>query len=246
MPRLPTMSTSGSIKPLAPCGYTPAHVRGFSGLDKLTQNGSGQTVAFVGANASPTLQQDVAIYSKLHGLAAPKITELVAPGVYRHPDTHQQVPGDFYGERTLDAEAIYTTAPGAQLLFVASSNANQDFDASINHIVDRQLSHIISISYGFAGEGVPQGYVNSLNNTFIQAVATGIGVYVLSGDNGDETTPARRSTKTVGSATSRSAGRPAGTSCPVANSSAPAPASRTTGHWPAPCPARSSAAVAAV
>ena len=38
------------------------------------------------------------------------------------------------------------------------------------------------------GDGVPQGYVNSLNNTFIQAVATGIGVYVSSGDNGDETT----------------------------------------------------------
>ena len=32
----------------------------------------------------------------------------------------------------------------------------------------------------------PAGFVNSLNNTFIQAVATGIGVYVSSGDNGDE------------------------------------------------------------
>lgn len=38
------------------------------------------------------------------------------------------------------------------------------------------------------GGGVPQGYVNSLNNTFVQAVATGIGVDVSSGDNGDETT----------------------------------------------------------
>jgi subtilase family serine protease len=33
---------------------------------------------------------------------------------------------------------------------------------------------------------VPQGFINSLNDTFIQAVATGIGVYVSSGDNGDE------------------------------------------------------------
>ena len=32
---------------------------------------------------------------------------------------------------------------------------------------------------------MPQGFINSLNNTFIQAVATGIGVYVSSGDNGD-------------------------------------------------------------
>ena len=175
-----------SSKPLAACGYTPAQVRGLYGLDQVPQDGSGQTVAFVGADASPTLKLDVTRYSALHNLAAPTITEQVAPGVYRHPDTPKQVPGDFYGEETLDAEAIHTTAPGASLLFVGSSNANQDFDASINHIVDKQLAHIISISYGFSGESVPQGFINSLNNTFIQAVATGIGVYVSSGDNGDE------------------------------------------------------------
>lgn len=183
-PNAPAYGTS--TKPIAPCGYTPAQVRGLYGLDKVAADGSGQTVAFVGANASPTLKQDVTRYSSLHNLAAPSITELVAPGVYRHPDTPQQVPGDYYGEETLDAEAIHTTAPGAHLLFVGSSNAYQDFDASINHIVDRHLSNIISISYGFRGENVPRGFINSLNNTFLQAVATGIGVYVSSGDGGDE------------------------------------------------------------
>ena len=183
-PNAPAYGTTS--KPLAPCGYTPAQVRGLYGLDAVTANGSGQTVAFVGANASPTLQSDVAQYSTLHNLAVPSIREIVAPGVYLHPDTPKQVPGDFYGEETLDAEAIHTTAPGAQLLFVGSSNANQDFDASINHIVDKHLSNIISISYGFSGENVPQGFINSLNGTFIQAVATGIGVYVSSGDNGDD------------------------------------------------------------
>ena len=184
----PNASAYGTAsKPLAPCGYTPAQVRGLYGLDTVKADGSGQTVAFVGANASPTLQNDVAQYSRLHSLPAPSITEIVAPGVYRHPDTPKQVPGEFYGEETLDAEAIHTTAPGANLLFVGSSNANQDFDASINHIVDKHLSNIISISYGFSGENVPRGFINSLNGTFIQAVATGIGVYVSSGDNGDET-----------------------------------------------------------
>lgn len=175
-------------KPIAPCGYTPAQVRGLYGLDSVTADGSGQTVAFVGANASPTLKQDVAKYGSLHGLPVPSIGEIVAPGVYRHPDTPIQIPGDYYGEETLDAEAIHTTAPGAALLYVGSSNAYQDFDVSINHIVDKHLSSIISISYGFSGENVPQGFINSLNGTFIEAVATGIGIYVSSGDNGDETT----------------------------------------------------------
>lgn len=183
-PNAPAYGTS--TKPIAPCGYTPSQVRGLYGLDQVSANGSGQTVAFVGATASPTLVQDVTQYSTLHNLPAPSISQIVAPGVYKHPDTPQQIPGDFYGEETLDAEAIHTTAPGAKLLYVGSSNAYQDFDASINHIVDQHLSNIISISYGFGGEGVPQGYINSLNDTFIQAVATGIGVYVSSGDSGDE------------------------------------------------------------
>ncbi|MGN7800820.1 S53 family peptidase [Leifsonia sp. 22587] len=184
MPNAPAYGTS--TKPIAPCGYTPAQVRGLYGLDQVAANGSGQTVAFVGANASPTLVQDVTKYSSLHNLPAPKITQLVAPGVYKHPDTPQQVPGDYYGEETLDAEAIHTTAPGAELLYVASANARQDFDASVNHIVDKHLASILSISYGFAGEAVPQGFINSLNNTFIEAAATGVGVFVSSGDSGDE------------------------------------------------------------
>jgi subtilase family serine protease len=171
--------------PLAPCGYTPAQVRGLYGLS-ADDTGANQTVAFVGANASPTLVQDVTTYSRKHGLPDPSISQIVAPGVYKHPDTPQQVPGDYYGEETLDAESIHTTAPDAKLLFVGSSNAYQDFDVSINHIVDRHLASIISISYGFGGEGVPQGYINSLDKTFQEAVATGIGVFVSSGDSGDE------------------------------------------------------------
>jgi subtilase family serine protease len=171
--------------PLAPCGYTPAQVRGLYGLT-TTNTGAGQTVAFVGANASPTIVQDVTKYSALHGLPPATIRQIVAPGVYKHPDTPRQVPGDYYGEQTLDAEAIHSMAPEATLLYVASSNANQDFDAAINHIVDKHLAPIISISYGWSGENLPRGFITSVNNTFQQAVAEGIGVFVSSGDSGDE------------------------------------------------------------
>ncbi|WP_426624270.1 S53 family peptidase [Leifsonia sp. McL0607] len=184
MPNAPAYGTS--TKPIAPCGYTPAQVRGLYGLDSVTATGAGQTVAFVGATASPTIVQDVTEYSSLHNLPAPKITQIVAPGVYKLPDTPKQTPGAFYGEETLDAEAIHSTAPGASLLYVASANARQDFDASVNHVVNGHLASILSISYGFLGEAVPQGFINSLNNTFIQAAATGIGVFVSSGDSGDE------------------------------------------------------------
>lgn len=185
-----TVTTSFSAygtttKPIAPCGYTPAQVRGLYGLG-TSDTGAGQTVAFVGANASPTIAADLTQYSRLHNLPDPQLSQDVPPGVYRHPTTPRQTPGDFYGEETLDAEAIHTTAPAARLLFVGSSNAGQDFDASISHIVNKHLASIISISYGFRGEDVPQGFVNSLNGTFAEAVATGIGVFVSSGDDGDD------------------------------------------------------------
>ena len=185
-----TVTTSFSAygtttKPLAVCATTPAQVRGLYGLTD-SDTGAGQTVAFVGADASPTIVSDVTEYSRLHGLPDPSITQIVAPGVYKHPVSKKNDPGDFYGEETLDAESIHTTAPLAKLLFVGSSNAGQDFDASINHIVDKHLAPIISISSGFRGEAVPQGYVNSLNNTFLQAVVTGVGVFVSSGDDGDD------------------------------------------------------------
>ena len=182
---LPTAVDGSNVKPLAPCGYTPAQVRGLYGLGQA-DTGAGQTVAFVGANASPTIVQDVTQYSRLHNLPDPQIQQIVPPGIYQHPSTTRNDPGAFFGEQTLDAEAIHTTAPAAKLLYVASSNANQDFDRSVSAIVKGHLASIVSISYGFRGEAVPQGFVNSLNGIFAQAVATGIGVFVSSGDGGDE------------------------------------------------------------
>ncbi|MGJ0120615.1 S53 family peptidase [Williamsia sp. MIQD14] len=184
---LPTAVDGSTTKPLAPCGYTPAQVRGLYGLGS-GDTGAGQTVAFVGANASPTIVSDVTQYSRLHNLPDPQISQIVPPGIYQHPTTPKNDPGAFFGEQTLDAEAIHTTAPAAKILYVASSNANQDFDRSVKAIVDKHLAPIISISYGFGGESVPQGFVNSLNGIFAQAVATGIGIFVSSGDNGDELT----------------------------------------------------------
>jgi subtilase family serine protease len=57
----------------------------------------------------------------------------------------------------------------------------------MNHVVDNHLAQIVSNSYGFNGENLPFGFIKPLNDTLIQAVAEGIGVYFSSGDFGDET-----------------------------------------------------------
>src|SRR5581483_5734873 len=58
------------------------------------------------------------------------------------------------------------------------------------------LADIVTNSYGFSTELLPGGYVKPLNDTMLQGVLEGIGIYFSSGDNGDETDggPASRAT----------------------------------------------------
>jgi len=187
-------SFGGVTRPYAPCGYTPSQMQGaygIAGAIAAGNDGSGQTVAIVDAYASPTIVQDADRYSRDNGL--PRITnqnftQVTAPGTYNHPESQAQDPEGWYGEETLDVEAVHSMAPGAKIVFVGAPNNYRDLDAALNHVVDRGLARIVTNSYGFATELLPTGYVKPVNDTLIQAAAEGIGVYFSSGDNGDEST----------------------------------------------------------
>jgi subtilase family serine protease len=111
----------------------------------------------------------------------------VAPGVYGRPENPRQDPQGWYGEETLDVEAVHGMAPAAKIVYVGAPNNYQDLDAAMNHVVDQRLARIVTNSYGFSTELLPPGYVKPFEDTLIQAAAEGIGVYFSSGDNGDET-----------------------------------------------------------
>jgi len=176
--------------PYAPCGYTPQQVKGAYGLGATTWDGSGQTVAIIDAYASPTIFQDVNQWSTNRGL--PKLTpsqftQVVAPGTYRHPEAGlKQDPQGWYGEESLDVEAVHGMAPGANIVYVGAPNNFQDLDAALNHVVDRQLAQIVTNSYGFPTELLPPGFIKPYEDTILQGVVEGIGIYFSSGDNSDE------------------------------------------------------------
>jgi subtilase family serine protease len=185
---------AGSLQPYVTCGYTPAQLRGAYGLGDYTvgNDGSGQTVAIIDAYASPTIEKDVNTYSGAHGLPtlrANQFTQVVAPGTFKHPEHgNYQDPQGWYGEETLDIEAVHSMAPGANIVYVGAPNNFQDLDAALNHVVDRHLAQIVTNSYGWSTDLLPAGYETPVTNILIQAAAEGIGVYFSSGDNGDETT----------------------------------------------------------
>jgi len=176
--------------PYAPCGYTAQQIKGAYGLSSAPQDGNGQTVAIIDAYASPTILQDVNQWSINRGLPpfkANQFTQVVAPGTYRHPERGlKQDPQGWYGEETLDVEAVHGMAPGANVVYVGAPNNFQDLDAALNHVVDNHLAQIVTNSYGFNTELLPQGYILPVEDTILQGVIEGIGIYFSSGDNSDE------------------------------------------------------------
>jgi subtilase family serine protease len=180
----------GQSLPYAPCGYTPTQLREAYGADRAGADGSGTTVAVIDAYASPTIVQDVNQYVANHDPAHPlgpsQFSQVVAPGTYRRPENPAQDPQGWYGEETLDIEAVHAMAPGAKIVYVGAPNNYRDLDAAMNHVVDRRLADIVTNSYGFSTEFLPSGYVKPLNDTFIQAALEGITVLFSSGDSGDE------------------------------------------------------------
>ena len=174
--------------PFAPCGYTPQQIKGAYGISGY--DGSGQTVAIIDAYAAPTIIQDTNQWSINRGLptlTANQLVQVVAPGTYNHPEKGLfQDPQGWYGEETLDVEAVHGMAPAATIVFVGAPNNFQDLDAALNHVVDRHLASIVTNSYGFNTEILPFGYIKPQEDTILQGVVEGIGIYFSSGDNSDE------------------------------------------------------------
>jgi subtilase family serine protease len=184
----------GQQLPYAPCGYTPDQIRSADGLARPVAegvDGSGQTVAIVDAFGSPTLYQDAAEYAKRndpsHPLRASQFSQDVAPPTPGQEDPSQCDAAGWYGEQSLDVEAVHATAPGAHILFEGAADCQDNsLDAAVNKVVAGHLANIISNSYLDLGEDLPTADVQAFNQIAVQAVMEGIGLYFSSGDDGDD------------------------------------------------------------
>jgi subtilase family serine protease len=181
----------GRFLPYAPSGYTPAQFRGAYGVTNAIKHGNdgrGVTVAVIDAFAAPTIVSDVNRYSKDNGVPTFKkgqFRQVWAPGLVQAPPVDDEQ--GWYGEETLDIEAVHGMAPGARIVYVgALSNEDTDMDAAMNWVVDHHAAQIISNSYGDLGEDVAPDLVKAETAMFVQAAIEGIGVYFSSGDDGDE------------------------------------------------------------
>jgi subtilase family serine protease len=182
---------NGQHLPYAPCGYKPGQLRSAYGIDKSGVDGSGTTVAIVDAFGSPTIFNDAATYAQRndpqHPLRHGQFRQHVYPPTKELEAPDQCDAAGWYGEETLDVEAVHAMAPGANIFFVGASDClDSSIDVALNYIVAGHRADIVSNSYGDLGEDIPAEEVAAFNQIAVQAVLEGIGVYFSSGDDGDD------------------------------------------------------------
>jgi subtilase family serine protease len=186
---------NGRHLPYAPCGYKPAQLRSAYGIDGAVQsgvNGRGQTVAIIDAFAAPTLYADAAEYAARNDpgnpLRASQFSEHVFPTNTALEGPDQCDAAGWYGEQTLDVEAVHAMAPGAHVLYVGGSDClDSSLVQALNYVVAGRLADVVSNSYGDYGEdGIPADEIRAYNQIAIEAALEGIGINFSSGDSGDE------------------------------------------------------------
>ena len=141
-------SAYGQQWPYTICGYSAAQYQAAFGLTRSIKNGidgRGVTVAITDAYAAPTILADANTWSKRHGL--PSLNghfSQVTPG----PDGYNQQnacgPQGWYGEETLDVEAVHGMAPGANILYAGGKNCVGGLDDAFANVIDHHLASIVT------------------------------------------------------------------------------------------------------
>ncbi|BBC37023.1 Tat pathway signal sequence domain protein [Streptomyces graminofaciens] len=175
----------GTKIPYAVKGYTGKQLRAAYGAGSRT--GKGVRVAITDAYASPTIAADAATYASKHGDAAYRGGQLrqVLPRNYTH--TTDCNASGWYGEETLDVEAVHAVAPASDIVYVGSASCQDDdlIDA-LGKIVDGHLADIVSNSWGDIEANQTPDLAAAYDQVFQLGAVEGIGFYFSSGDDGDE------------------------------------------------------------
>lgn len=177
-------SAYGSKVPYAVKGYTGKQLRAAYGAGHYT--GKGVTVAITDAYASPTIAKDAAEYAKRNGDARYKRGQLsqVLPDDYTN--TEECGASGWYGEETLDVEAVHAVAPAADIVYVGGASCyDNDLLDSLNKIVDHRLADIVSNSWGDVEANQTPDLELAYDQVFKMGAIEGIGFYFSSGDAGD-------------------------------------------------------------
>jgi len=164
-------------------GMTPAQLTRAYGLDAITfrvgnqtvkGDGTGQTIAIVGAFHNPTLVSDLHVFDQAFGLPDPSLVQINLAGA--------RTDDGWASEASLDVQWAHAVAPGAKIVVVeAKSDSARDMLAAVN--VARQVPGVSVVSMSWGGSEMRTQ--KALNRTFTTPAGhTGITFVVSTGDSG--------------------------------------------------------------
>jgi subtilase family serine protease len=185
----------GKHQPYAVCGYGPQQLQsayGESGLLKSGINGRGFTVAITDAYAAPTILQDAQKYNKVHQqpLFTPGQFSQITPGPNGYDQADLCDAQGWYGEETLDVEAVHAMAPGAKIVYVGASDCLSGLDNAWASAIDNHIADVITNSWTDGTDDINllgTDYVQFYQQFSLEAALTGITMNFSSGDDGDHT-----------------------------------------------------------
>jgi hypothetical protein len=159
--------------------YSPSQIQKAYQYNQVSFNGtagtgSGETIAIVDAYNDPNIQADLNAFDTQYGLAATTVTQVNETGGSALPAADST--GGWELEESLDVEWAHAMAPGARIILVEASSANDtDLLAGVSYAASH--ANVVSMSWGggeFSGE-------SSYDGDFSKA---GVAFVASSGDNG--------------------------------------------------------------
>jgi subtilase family serine protease len=185
----------GKHQPYAVCGYGPQQYQaayGESALLKAGINGRGTTVAITDAYAAPTIYQDAQKYNQVHHqpLFKPGQFSQIIPGPNDFDLVDECGAQGWYGEETLDVEAVHAMAPGAKIVYVGATDCSTGLDTAWAETIDNHVADVITNSWTDGTDDITllgTEYVEFYEQFSTEAALTGITVNFSSGDSGDHT-----------------------------------------------------------
>lgn len=153
-----------------PTGYGPAQIRTAYGLSQLSATGVGQTIAIVDAYGSPTIANDLNIFSKQFGLPSANLT-IAYPGGKTKPDSGWAL------ETSLDVEWAHAIAPDAKILLVVAKSASMSDLLTAIDYASANGAQVVSNSWGGSEFTTEANYESHFQHSGVVYVAS-------SGDSG--------------------------------------------------------------
>jgi len=186
---------NGKHRPYVICGYVPQQYQKAYGESSLLQhgiNGRGVTVAITDAYAAPTIYQDAQKYSRVHHQPTFRRGQFsqITPGANGYDLEDECGPQGWYGEETLDVEAVHAMAPGARIVYVGAADCGSGLDDAWAATIDNHVADVITNSWTDGTDDINllgTSYVEFYEQFSLEAALTGITVNFSSGDSGDHT-----------------------------------------------------------